>query len=149
MTVPWISQSGGEVKRELELRGDLPFELMHEDAWIVASCPVLDLASQGKTPKSAERNLREAVHQFLRDCLKSGTLEQVLREAGLVQIELAGHIHWIAKAPRKHSPFQKLKVRVRAVTIETLRQPPSRQVQLPTVLPWLIRAEVHGQVRAS
>lgn len=72
------------MKRELQLRGDLPFELSYEDAWIVARCPVLDVASQGKTAKSAERNLREAVHLFLRDCLESGTLEHVFREAGLV-----------------------------------------------------------------
>jgi len=137
------------MKREMRLHGDLPFELTHEDAWIVASCPVLDVASQGKTAKSAERNLRAAVHLFLRDCLKSGTLEHVFRAAGLVRLELAGHVCWIAKAPGKNRPFRNLKVRVHAATEEAFPRPHARQVQLPSVLPWLIRAELHGQARAS
>jgi predicted RNase H-like HicB family nuclease len=137
------------VKKQLELRGDLPFELTRDGAWIVANCPVLEVASQGKTAKSAERNLRAAVHLFLRDCLESGTLKHVFRDAGLVQIELAGQVYWIAKAPKRRSLFRKLKVRVRAATDEPLHGPPSRQVQLPTVLPWSLRADVHGQARAS
>jgi len=137
------------MKRQLELRGDLPFELTREGAWIVASCPVLDVASQGKTAASAERNLAEAVRVFLRDCLESGTLENMFREAGLVQIELAGQVYWIAKTRKKHSAFRKLKVRVRATTDEPLRRTASRQVQLTTVLPWSIRADIHAQARAS
>jgi predicted RNase H-like HicB family nuclease len=137
------------MKRQMELRGDLPFELAKEGAWIVANCPVLNVASQGKTAKAAERNLRGAMHIFLRDCLESGTLEQVFRDAGLVQVELAGQICWIAKVPGKHRPFYNLKVRARAVSKEPLHRAPSRRVQLPTVLPWLIRADIHGQARAS
>ena len=137
------------MKRVLHLWGELPFELIPEGSWLVASCPVLDVASQGKTAKSAERNLRAAVHLFLQDCLKSGTLEQVFRLAGLVQIELAGQVCWIVKIPKHVPPFRKLKVQVRAATEESLHRPKSRQVQLPTVLPWLIRANFHAQARAS
>jgi predicted RNase H-like HicB family nuclease len=137
------------VKREWELRGELPFALTREGAWTVATCPVLDVASQGKTPKSAERNLIKAVQLFLRDCLESMTLDRALREAGLVQVELAGVVYWVANIPNRRQGFHTLKIRMRAATNEAFRRPSSRRVHLPTVLPWLIRADIHDQARAS
>ena len=38
-----------------------------EDDWFVALCPELDVASQGRTKKSALENLREAVELYLED----------------------------------------------------------------------------------
>ena len=37
----------------------------HEGNWYVASCPELDIASQGKTVEEAQKNLLEAVQLFL------------------------------------------------------------------------------------
>ncbi len=37
----------------------------HEGDWYVASCPELDVASQGHTVEEATRNLHEAVQLFL------------------------------------------------------------------------------------
>lgn len=37
----------------------------HEGSWYVASCPELDVASQGHTVEEATRNLHEAVQLFL------------------------------------------------------------------------------------
>jgi predicted RNase H-like HicB family nuclease len=37
----------------------------HEGSWYVASCPELDIASQGKTVEEAQSNLLEAVQLFL------------------------------------------------------------------------------------
>ena len=49
-------------------------------------CPDLDVTSQGATRDEAEENLREAVELFLETCQEMGTLEEVLREAGLLPI---------------------------------------------------------------
>jgi predicted RNase H-like HicB family nuclease len=37
----------------------------HEGKWYVATCPELDIASQGKTIEEAQKNLAEAVQLFL------------------------------------------------------------------------------------
>ena len=49
-------------------------------------CPDLDVTSQGATRDEAEGNLREAVELFLETCQEMGTVEEVLREAGLLPI---------------------------------------------------------------
>jgi predicted RNase H-like HicB family nuclease len=54
-----------------------------------ASCPSLDLATQGETFERAAENLREALWLFFDSCIKRGTLEQVLAEAGYSAVEAA------------------------------------------------------------
>lgn len=49
-------------------------------------CPDLDVTCQGATRDEAEENLREAVELFLETCQEMGSLEEVLREAGLLPI---------------------------------------------------------------
>jgi len=36
-----------------------------EDGWFVATCPELDIASQGETPEHAEAMIKEAVELWL------------------------------------------------------------------------------------
>ena len=43
----------------------LPIEMLKRERWYVASCPALDVASQGETIKKAKDNLSEAVSLFL------------------------------------------------------------------------------------
>ena len=43
----------------------LPVEILKRERWYVASCPALDVASQGETIKKAKDNLNEAVSLFL------------------------------------------------------------------------------------
>ncbi len=60
----------------------LSFELAEKEKWYVASCPALDVFSQGETERQAERNLREALCLFLTSCVERGTLNTVLKECG-------------------------------------------------------------------
>ena len=64
----------------MELR--VPVVIKKKDKWYFASCPVLDVVSQGKTEKSAKRNLGEALELFLTTCFEMGTLEDVLKTCG-------------------------------------------------------------------
>ncbi|MDR2574583.1 MAG: type II toxin-antitoxin system HicB family antitoxin [Desulfovibrio sp.] len=58
------------------------------DFWI-ASCPSLDIVTQGEDFERAEENLREALRLFFESCLKRGTLEQVLKDAGYSPVPCA------------------------------------------------------------
>lgn len=49
--------------------------------WI-ASCPSLDVVTQGESFDQAHENLTEALTLFFESCIRRGTLEQVLQEAG-------------------------------------------------------------------
>ena len=42
----------------------LPFKITKRRKWYVASCPVLDVHSQGDTSESAKENLIEALTAF-------------------------------------------------------------------------------------
>jgi len=48
----------------------------------IATCPVLDIWSQGSAKKDAEKNIREAVSLFLLSCYERGTLNEVLIQSG-------------------------------------------------------------------
>ena len=64
----------------------LPALVRKRGKWHVASCPLLDVHSQGTTEREAQRNLIEALVEFLLSCFERGTLNQVLQDAGFVPI---------------------------------------------------------------
>ncbi len=45
----------------------LPILIIKENKWFVASCPILDIATQGKTEKEVKENMAELVNEFLSD----------------------------------------------------------------------------------
>jgi predicted RNase H-like HicB family nuclease len=63
-----------------------PVRIVQKEQRYVASCPVLDVYSQGDTPEQAQNNLVEALTLFLTSCFERGTLDAVLKECGF-------HIH--------------------------------------------------------
>lgn len=44
-----------------------PIIIAREGKWFVASCPILDLATQGKTEKEVRENMRELISEYMRD----------------------------------------------------------------------------------
>jgi predicted RNase H-like HicB family nuclease len=55
--------------------------------WI-ASCPSLDIHTQGEDFESANENLKEALALFFESCLSRGTLKEVLRQAGYSPVQI-------------------------------------------------------------
>ena len=51
------------------------------ECW-VASCPEIDLVTQGDTFEDAEKNLRDAIDGWFGTCLEMGTLDAALKECG-------------------------------------------------------------------
>lgn len=60
----------------------LPYATHEEGNWIVAYCPLLDVASQGETEAKARDSLIEALQAFLESCYERGVLDDVLKESG-------------------------------------------------------------------
>lgn len=58
-----------------------PSEEDARECWI-ASCPEIDLVTQGDTFEEAEANLRDALDGWFWACLTRGTLDDALRECG-------------------------------------------------------------------
>jgi len=52
--------------------------------WFYASYPALQVVSQGPTEAEALKNLAEALVEFFVSCAARGTVEEVMREAGLL-----------------------------------------------------------------
>lgn len=67
---------------KIEFTAKLPYRLVKRKKWIVASCPVLDVHSQGETEEQAKKNLVEALSLFLISCYERGTLDSILNECG-------------------------------------------------------------------
>ncbi len=61
---------------------NLPVSFTQRESWVVASCPALDVHSQGETREAARQNLAEAVSLFLISCFERGTLDAALKECG-------------------------------------------------------------------
>jgi predicted RNase H-like HicB family nuclease len=45
----------------------LPILIAKENKWFVASCPILDIATQGKTEKEVKDNITELINEYLND----------------------------------------------------------------------------------
>ena len=45
----------------------LPILVTKEGKWFVASCPILDIATQGKTEKEVKENIAELITEYLSD----------------------------------------------------------------------------------
>lgn len=41
--------------------------ISREGKWFVASCPLLDIATQGKTEKEVKENMRELIEEYFND----------------------------------------------------------------------------------
>jgi len=65
----------------------VPACVKHEDKWFIASCPLLDVHSQGRSEKESLANLAEAVHLFIESCYLRGTLDEVLAQSGFAPAE--------------------------------------------------------------
>ena len=46
---------------------EFPFRIFRDGKWLIASCPSLDIAAQGKTRKEAEENIRDLISEYLKD----------------------------------------------------------------------------------
>lgn len=45
----------------------LPIVITREGKWFVASCPILDIATQGKTEKEVKENISNLINETLSD----------------------------------------------------------------------------------
>lgn len=61
----------------------LPAKITKRKKWYLASCPILDVHSQGETEVQAKKNLVEALSLFLISCLERDTLDTVLKSCGI------------------------------------------------------------------
>lgn len=73
----------------MEIRGQLPLILTQRKNYVVASCPVLDVHSQGRTVEEAKQNLAEAIGLFILTAFENGTLQEVLADCGIRQNQLS------------------------------------------------------------
>ena len=68
--------------RRIEIDFKLPIKLIKRKKWYVASCPVLDVVTQGETKRKAKENLKEALSLFIETCIEQGTLDLVMKNCG-------------------------------------------------------------------
>ena len=45
----------------------LPIVISKEGKWFVASCPILDIGTQGKTEEEVKKNMEDLVNEYFRD----------------------------------------------------------------------------------
>ena len=79
---------------QIRIRADI----FQEGDQYVALCPELNVSSFGDSPQEALRSLQEAVHLFLDECHRMGTLRQVLEEAGFSHTTSPTH-QWLPPTP--------------------------------------------------
>lgn len=50
-----------------EIEFPFPIFVTKEGKWFVAACPVLGIATQGRTEKEVKENMRDLIKEYLRD----------------------------------------------------------------------------------
>lgn len=75
------------MRMKIEYR--LQCRVRHSDATglYVASCPLLDLATQGRTEDEARRAIEGGITMFLKACLRRGVLEKFLTQRGFAVVD--------------------------------------------------------------
>ena len=67
---------------QVQFNAKLPVKITKKRKWFIASCPILDIVSQGETEASAKKNLKEALSLFFLSCFERGSLDAVLKQCG-------------------------------------------------------------------
>lgn len=70
-------------------------EIFKEDDMYVALTPELNISSFAETVDEARSSLREAIEAFIEECVRMGTLHEVLEEAGFSKLNDC----WQARKP--------------------------------------------------
>jgi predicted RNase H-like HicB family nuclease len=70
-------------------------EIFREDDSYVALCPELNVSSFGDSVEEAKKSLIEAIGAFLEECDETGSLSEVLEEAGFAK---EGD-RWVSRKP--------------------------------------------------
>ncbi len=86
----------------------LPILITKEGKWFVASCPILDVATQGKTEKEVKENMAELINEYLNDPDTTKPALDDLMDLSLTNIfvkvpEGAFHSKTTTSAPAKSS----------------------------------------------
>ena len=71
--------SAGRITVDIEIR--------HIGDRFLSACPALDLFSQGDTEEEAKNHLLDAMNGFIKTCHEMGTLQTVLTDAGLLELD--------------------------------------------------------------
>ena len=51
----------------MSIQVPLPILVTKENKWFIASCPILDIATQGKTEKEVKENMADLINDYLND----------------------------------------------------------------------------------
>ena len=61
----------------VEIEFPFPIFITKEGKWFVAACPILGIATQGKTEKEVKENIKDLIKEYLKD---PDTLKPRLKE---------------------------------------------------------------------
>jgi predicted RNase H-like HicB family nuclease len=70
--------------RKIFINFKFPISVRKKGKWYIATCPALDVCTQGETGQKAKANLNDAVSLFITSCLERQTLDAVLKKCGFV-----------------------------------------------------------------
>ncbi|MGA1844012.1 MAG: type II toxin-antitoxin system HicB family antitoxin [bacterium] len=73
-------------KIPVKIKGKIPVSFFKEGRMFVAYSTVLDLSTCGETFEEAKKNFTEALSIFIEECIRMGTLVEVLESYGWEKI---------------------------------------------------------------
>lgn len=69
---------------QIKIGFTVPISFTRDEEWIIASCPALDVVTQGKTKDHARANLEDALFLFFESCIERHVLDDMLSDCSLV-----------------------------------------------------------------
>ena len=70
---------------KMRLKASIPVCFLKEQQSFVAYSPAIDLSTCGKSLEDAKKNFAEAFDIFIEECVKMGTLNEVLESCGWIK----------------------------------------------------------------
>ncbi|MCF8128094.1 MAG: hypothetical protein K9N10_06240 [Deltaproteobacteria bacterium] len=72
---------------DIQFNANLPVTITKREKWYLATCPILDIHSQGESKEKAKHNLGEALSLFFISCFERGVLDDVLKGCGFKAVQ--------------------------------------------------------------
>ena len=130
----------GATEALYKLHAKLPYRLEMDGLWHVARCELLRITSQGKSKRTAVRNLKDAIALKVQVNLERGTLAKTLKACGFYQIRIGDNAYWAAPPSNDEENQLVMRPQLR-VKGGSKKDPPLEKQQIPNNLEWYIEGK--------
>lgn len=116
---------------------------------MISECTLFEIKAQGKTKRSSEKNLKDAIALWIEGCIENGTLENFLDEREFSHLMIGNKETWVYTGSEDATVGEldfRANLTVRNVSIKPIEK---KTETIPNQIAWLLQTTYSGQRPSS